>query len=82
MKRKENVLFYEPVAGLTILGAYIEAIKIAKENHKRVHTIVNDIELDVTARTKPERAEALFQKKLAAKTKAEIEAAKRLKKVR
>ncbi|MBQ4471667.1 MAG: hypothetical protein II942_00250 [Alphaproteobacteria bacterium] len=63
MKKKANALIYEPVAGLTILGAFLEAIKIAKENHKTVHAIINDVEMNVTSRTNPERAVAIYQKK-------------------
>ena len=63
MKKKAKALIYEPVAGWTILGAFLEAIKMAKENHKTVHAIINDIEMDVTSRTNPERAVAIYQKK-------------------
>ena len=74
MKNKKNKLIYEPIAGLTILGAFTEAIQMAKRNGKPVHAINNDIEMDVTAKTHPTKAVAAFQKKLKAHYEAEMRA--------
>ena len=73
MKKKKS-LIYEPVAGLTIIGAFMEAIKIAKEAGKPVHAIINDIEMDVTAKTNAKRAVATYQRKNKAKFEAEMRA--------
>jgi len=74
MKKKQKGLIYEPVAGLTIMGAFLEAIKMAKEAGKPVHAIINDIEMDVTAKTNAKRAVATYQKKNKEKFEAEMRA--------
>lgn len=72
--KKEKGLIYEPVAGLTILAAFLEAIKMAKDTGRPVHAIINDIEMNVTARTNPKRAVASYQKQNKAKFEAEMRA--------
>ena len=74
MKQKEKGLIYEPVAGLTIIGAFLEAIKMAKEHGKPVHAIINDIEMNVTAKTNAVKAVATYQKKNKERYEAEIRA--------
>ena len=79
MRQKEEKLIYEPIAGLTVLGAFTEAVQMAKKAGKPVHAIVNDIEMDVTAQTHPTQAVATFQKKLKEHYEAEMRAQKRQK---
>ena len=56
-------LIYEPEVGLTIPEAFARAILMAKRNGKTVHTLVNDIEMDITAKTNLKRAVASYRKK-------------------
>ena len=72
MKKKEKRLIYEPVAGLTIMGAFLEAIKMAKDAGKPVHAIINDIEMDIPAKTNAKRAVTTYQKKNKEKFEAEM----------
>ena len=74
MQKKEKSVVYEPVVGLTIMMAILEAIKLAKDTGKPVRAVINDIEMNITAKTNAKRAETLYQKRNQAKYEAEVRA--------
>ena len=74
MKKKEERLVYEPVAGLTISDAFARAIIMAKKARKTVHAIVNEIEMDVTGKSNLKRLVTTYQKKNQARYEAEMRA--------
>ena len=64
--KKEKRFVYEPVAGLTIIGAIKEAIKIAEERNEPITAFMNDVYLTITKKSNVERKKKEFQKKLKA----------------
>ena len=46
---------FEPVAGLTIEEAFARAIKMAKDNNDVIHTIINDIHINITSKSQVDK---------------------------
>ena len=61
---EKDFVYYDPVAGMTILEAIMKAIKLAKEHIKTVKTNLNDVDMVITTETKPAEALTVFHKRL------------------
>ena len=64
MKEDKDYIYYDPVAGMTILQAIMTAIRIAQENKKPVKTNLNDVDMVITDKTSPKDALIVFHKRL------------------
>ena len=60
----KKVMYFYPVAGMTILGAIEKAIKMAKDNDKTVLSEMNDVEMTFTKETKLDEALKVFHERL------------------
>lgn len=58
------VMIYNPVAGLTIKEALIRAIKLSADNNKPVMAVINDIVMNVDAKTNISKALKDYHQKL------------------
>ena len=74
---KKDFIIYDPVAGMTILAAIEEAVKLAKTYDKKVKADINDIKMTFSKKTDSkkalkryhERLHALYAKQDAARQK-------------
>ena len=65
--KKKKRFVYEPVAGLTIIGAIREAVQIASKRGEPITAVMNDVRLTITEKSDTRKKLEEFHRKLIAR---------------